>query len=94
LDERSLRLEECREAIRAAREARIRRRAREAVAIWRGIALLVVLGIATLSAVAVTLVGLLGEGSEITKAGLLALCAIWGGALARLTAEERSKGGS
>jgi uncharacterized integral membrane protein len=92
-DESSLRLEAERESLRDAREARSQRRTRARLSNWRQGILLAVLVLAMLTSATVSLVGALpGGGQEATRAGLIALCAICGGALARLQAEERQQG--
>jgi hypothetical protein len=83
LDDAGLGTEAKREVLRDWRQARRLRRDRSAIEIGRQLVVLGLLIVAALGATAVVLVGLVRESEGLVRVGLLALCALFGGALYR-----------
>lgn len=84
LDDEALATEAKREALRDQRQERQMRRTEGMLEIGKHVALVALLIFAAVGSMAVAISGLVDHNADIAKAGLLALCAISGGAIYQL----------
>lgn len=93
LDDAGIETEARREVLRDQRQARRQKKATGKLDNWQQAVLLGLLVFAAVVAMAVAVVGLTQENADVIRAGLLALCAVCGGAFYRLSSmKKRPKG--